>query len=120
MIDFVLRSVLTPGVLAARWVGLARVPELADVPRPALSIGLASKMALDELFFLTEALTARLVSVRDRARVGAEIGAALAFFEDAGFLEAPARYHLTPPPLEPAGMRPGQSRGLHYVHLSFA
>jgi hypothetical protein len=101
MLDLVLRSMLTPGVLAARWIGLAHVPELADLPRPPLSIALATKMALDELFFLTEALSIRLVSLSDRARIGAEVAAALEFLDSRGFLAAPERYHLAPPPLVP-------------------
>ena len=119
MIDLVLRSVLTPGVLAARWAGLTLIPELADVPKTRLSLGLATKMALDEIFFLTEALSIRLVSVRDRSRIADEVTTALAFFEDHGFLDAPARYHLDPPTLEPATMHPASSRGLRYVHLTF-
>ena len=119
MIDFVLRSVLTPGVLAARWAGLGRVPEVEDVPRARLSLGLATKMVLDELFFATEAISARLVSVRDRSRIAEEVAGALAFLETHGFLDAPTRYHRDPPPLEPTDLRPAQSRGLRYQHLVF-
>jgi dienelactone hydrolase len=120
MIDLVLRSVLTPGVLAARWAGLTQVPNVDDVPRAQFSVGLATKMALDEIFFLTEALSIRLVSVRDRNRIGGEVGAMLEFLETGGFLDAPERFHLAPPPLEPTGLRPAQSRGLTYRHLTFA
>ena len=120
MIDLVLRSVLTPGVLAARWAGLASVPQLDDVPTCRFSLGLATKMALDEVFFLTEALSARLVSVRDRERIAAELSAALAYFEARGFLARPDDYHLEPPPLRLATMRRASSRGLGYVHVTFA
>jgi len=65
MIDLVLRSVLTPGVLAARWAGIVQLPVTADVPATRWSIGLASKLILDEIFFLTEALSIRLISERD-------------------------------------------------------
>ena len=119
MIDLVLRSVLTPGVLAARWAGIAVVPELADVPTPRFSLGLAGKMALDEIFFLTEALSAKLVSVRDRSRIADELTATLAFFETQGFFAAPARYHLDPAPLVPASTHAATSRGLRYTHLTF-
>jgi hypothetical protein len=119
MIDLVLRSVLTPGVLAARWAGLVQVPEIADVPRTRLSLGLATKMALDEIFFLTEALSIRLVSVRDRSRIVEEVTAALDFFDARGFLARPATYHLDPPVLEPTSLRPATSRGLRYQHLTF-
>jgi len=78
MIDLVLRSVLTPGVLAARWAGLAQLPaSIADVPATRWSVGLATKMIMDEVFFLTEALSIQLVSVRDRRRIDEEMAAAL-------------------------------------------
>ncbi len=120
MIDLVLRSVLTPGVLAARWLGLAQVPDVDEVPRPRLSLGLATKMALDEVFFLTEALSVRLVSVRDRSRVAEEVERALELYDAHGFLDAPTRYHGDPVALEPIDLRPAQSRGLRYLHLRFA
>ena len=120
MIDLVLRSVLTPGVLAARWAGLVRLPDVADVPRARWSLGLASKLVLDEVFFLTEAFSARIVSVRDRTRIAEEATAALAYFQERGFLERPADYHLDPPSLEPTGLREATSRGLRYQHLTCA
>ena len=120
MIDLVLRSVLTPGVLAARWAGLIYVPDVADVPRARLSLGLAMKMALDEVFFVTEALSLRLVSVRDRSRIATELGAALELFDARGFLDAPVSYHPEPPVLTPTELRPATSRGLRYQHLTFA
>lgn len=120
MIDLVLRSVLTPGVLAARWAALTSLPAIADVPPTRWSFGLASKLLLDEVFFLTEAFSARLVSVRDRRRIADEVTAALEYFEAHGFLARPTDYHPAPPPLEPAGMRVASSRGLAYEHLTYA
>jgi len=119
MIDLVLRSVLTPGILAARWLGLARIPQFDAVPYPRRSLGLTTKMALDEVFFLTEALSARIISVGESARVAEEVSAALDFYAERGFLDAPERYHLDPPALEPLDLRAAQSRGLRYQHLTF-
>jgi hypothetical protein len=120
MIDLVLRSVLTPGVLAARWAGLAQLPVVADVPPTRWSIGLVPKLLLDEVFFLTEALSIRLISVRDRRRIADEVTATLEYFAARGFLDRPADYHVQPPALEPAAMRPATSRGLAYQHLTWA
>jgi hypothetical protein len=120
MIDLVLRSVLTPGVLAARWAGLVQVPSIVDVPPARLSFGLATKMALDEVFFLTEALSVRLVGVRDGNRIDGEVTAALELFGSRGFLDRPETYHREPQALEPTMLRAGVSRGLHYQHLSYA
>jgi hypothetical protein len=119
VIDLVLRSVLTPGVLAARWADAARLPAVDDVPATRLSIALATKIALDEIFFLTEALSMRIVSIRDRARIADEVASAAAFFGAHGFLDEPMRYHGEPAPLEPLDLRPAQSRGLPYTHLTF-
>ena len=83
MIDLVLRSVLTPGVLAARWASIVQLPVTADVPPTRWSVGLASKLLLDEVFFLTEALSIRLISVRDRDRIVEEVTAALAYLATA-------------------------------------
>jgi hypothetical protein len=90
------------------------------VPPARLSLGLATKMALDEVFFLSEALSLQLVGFRDGGRIDAEVRAGLELFESRGFLDRPDSYHLEPPPLEPAMLRAGQSRGLRYQHLSFA
>jgi len=121
MIDLVLRSVLTPGVLAARWAGLAQLPaSIADVPATRWSVGLATKMIMDEVFFLTEALSIQLVSVRDRRRIDEEMAAALGYFAARGFLDRPDDYHHEPTPLVPTESRDATSRGLRYEHLQFA
>ncbi len=121
MIDLVLRSVLTPGVLAVRWAGLAQLPTaIADVPATRWSVGLATKMILDEIFFLTEALSIRLISVRDRRRLDDELAEALAFFARYGFLDRPTDYHRTPAALVPSASRTATSRGLRYEHVQYA
>jgi hypothetical protein len=120
MLDLVLRSVLTPGVLAARWAGLTRIPAIADVPPARFSFGLATKMALDEVFFLSEALSMRIVPFSDGRRIDEEVAAALELFDARGFLARPEAYHHAPPPLEPVMVRAAQSRGLRYEHLSYA
>ena len=119
MLNLALRSVLAPGVLAARWVAPAGIADDDERPAAALSPGLVGKMVLDELFFLTELLSLRLVSLADCARLAHEVAAAVELFAHRGWLDDPARYHVAPPALEPLDMRRARSRGLDYQHLAF-
>ena len=101
MLDLVLRSVLAPGVLAARWMLPATAPALDQLPVSRLSVGLVGKILLDEVFFLTEVLSMHLVSPGDRVRLRNEVSAALELFTSRGWIASPSTYHRTPPPLEP-------------------
>lgn len=119
MLDLVLRSVLAPGVLATRWMFPATAPALDELPIPRLSFGLAGKMLLDEVFFLSEVVSMHLVSPRERVRLRSEVGAAMDLFSQRGWIETPQTYHRTPAALEPTDLRRAQSRGLRYQHLQF-
>jgi hypothetical protein len=113
-----LRSLLTPSVLAGRWVGRRR-PLPAGAPSAELTLGLAAKVALDEVFFLTEALSARVISLWDTGRIMREVADALELFGARGWLDAPLSYHRTPPRLHTWTLGRGRSRGLDYEHLAF-
>jgi dienelactone hydrolase len=119
MLDLVVRSVLAPGVLAARWVAPAALAETHELPAPRFSLGLAGKVLLDEFFFLTELLSLRLVSVADAARLAHEVTTAVELFTREGWIDDPRGYHPAPPALEPLDMRHAQSRGVAYQHLTF-
>src|SRR5436190_581654 len=92
-VEVALRSVLAPGLLAARWVGQQRVLGPDDPPSPPRSLSLAAKAALDEIFFLTEVVSAQFIAAGDLARFAEEVVAALAVFEARGWLASPERYH---------------------------
>lgn len=115
-----LRSLFAPGVLASRWVEQRRRPVATDAPTAPRSVALAAKVALDEVFFLTEAITMRFVSAWDGRRILAEVAAALETYAAAGWLDDPRRYHPTPPPLTSPTVSPGRSRGLDFADLAFA
>jgi hypothetical protein len=117
-VELAVRVPLAPLLLAARWTRAAGEPD-ADVPPARLSPGLALKIAADELFFLTEVLTASVVSLRDRGRMRDEAAAATALYEREGWLAAPAGYHPAPPPLEPSSITATRSRRLRFSHLRF-
>lgn len=116
------RALLAPSVLAMRWLWPSRgfVGELDGVPSVRRTPLVAAKIVLDELFFVTEVLSARFVTGADRARLQAEIADGVAFFERAGWLDDPAAYFPAPPPLEPRAFADTSSFGRAYRHLEFA
>jgi hypothetical protein len=118
-LELAVRVPLAPVVLAARWARFGGTGD-ADVPAPPLSPSLALKIAADELFFLTEVLSASLVSLGDAARIRGETYAAADLFARRGWLDTPAAYHPAPTPLTPLGVDEATSRGVRFQHLRFA
>jgi hypothetical protein len=90
------------------------------VPAATRSLGVAAKAALDEIFFVTEVLSASVVTARDGERLAAEVAAALALFAARGWLAAPEGYHRRPPPAAEVTLAPARSLGRDYLHLRFA
>jgi len=104
-------------VFAARWFGSR--PPAEDAPAARTSLSLALKIALDEVFLLTEMLSTPLIASRERHRLAAETSAALAFYEERGWLDHPTGYHTTPPPPEAVEIEPVRSRWFDFLHLRF-
>ena len=121
-VEIAIRALLAPGVLASRWLfstaGFGE-PD-GHVPSIRRSPLVAAKIVLDEVFFLTEVLSARFVSAADRLRLKTEIAEALAFFRNAGWLDDPRGYYPAPPALEPRSLTLASSFGRAYQHLTFA
>lgn len=114
-VEIGVRAAALPGVLGLRWAGRALADRRDDMPAPELSAGLAAKIALDELFFATEAASAVLAFGRGEwRRVRREVEAAHALYEKRGWLGDPASYHRAPPPL-----RDVRERGARVAHWSF-
>jgi len=90
------------------------------------SASLVAKMFLDELFFMTEVISARLAPAADVGRVAAEVEAGLRLYEKRGWLDDASGYHTEPPPLESWSFRPQRRawiptiRSLTFEHLAFA
>lgn len=118
-LELAFRGGAAPLVLGLRWRGWQTAGAAGGAPVPALGLGLASKIALDEVFFATEVLSAALVSPLAQRRVSGEVSAALERFRREGWIAAPERYHGTPPPLREAEteLRKGRSRWGDYRHL---
>ena len=93
------RGGAAPLVLGLRWRGWQQVAPPHDAPRRRGGFALASKIALDEIFFATEIVSATLVSLRDQRRVASEVREAIALYDARGWLADPAAFHVAPPPL---------------------
>ena len=97
-----MRASAIPLLLGSRLAGYSGKPTDAAIPRAQLSLGLASKILLDEIFFCTELVSAPTIAFSDRKRLARELAHALSVWKREGWLEDPASYHRTPPPLEGA------------------
>ena len=106
--------------VACGWTAQRCEPPIERVPQPELDLELAAKVAFDQLALAT-IVAARPRGLRfDVARAVEELREARALFERSGWLEKPASYHETPPPLESPILRYGRSLGLSLERLSFA
>ncbi|MEE9607832.1 MAG: alpha/beta hydrolase [Myxococcota bacterium] len=114
-----LRTGATPFVLGARLAGRARATDYKGVPTARGGLALASKIALDEIFFASEVVSATFVSLRDRRRIAEEVEQAVEFYARWGWLEDPARYHVAPPRLASVRTRRHRARWFSYQHLRF-
>ncbi|MCZ6782380.1 MAG: hypothetical protein O7G30_03635 [Proteobacteria bacterium] len=114
-----LRSGATPLLLGLRWARGAQRDRQQHVPPARWNVKLASKAALDELFFATELASGPFLRIRDLGRAAAEIDAALAFFRERGWDRRPAEYHATPPPARQPARVWRRSPWGEYQHLQF-
>ena len=120
-VELALRSGAAPIVLGARWMRRrGRRRRQRGIPTVRRGLTIASKIALDEFFFATELVSATIVSRRDRQRVAQEVEDSLALFAARGWLDDPAAYHDSPPPLEATSFDEVAGPGLAYRHLRFA
>ncbi len=115
----VARAAAAPITLGMRWVrhGVAR-PQ-ADIPSAKFSLSLASKIALDDLFFASELVSATFVSLSHRSRLAREISGSLDFFESRGWLTDPSAYHELPPPMGETKVSAVHSAFGFYRHLEW-
>lgn len=106
--------------VSAGALSVAQEPHASEVPEPVRSIGLAAQVAIDDaiLASMTLRLPALLSSEQDRVRH--EVHAARELFRDRGWLDRPAEYHETPPPLTDPQIRRAKSYNLEYEHLQFS
>jgi hypothetical protein len=116
-LEIVLRSTATPLIVGARIVSRFREEAPAGLPAPRRGLALASKIALDEIFLAAELASAPVV--RETGRLVEELSNALRLFGRRGWLDDPASYHQTPPPLEHVVLSPGRLPGFGFECLRF-
>jgi len=115
---------LSLSAVAAFWAAgrtaLQLEPHHEAVPAPEPSIGLAAKVALDDVILGLELAGGRgLGGVDDLARVIDEVDRCHALFARQGFLERPDTYHLEPPPLSDPELRTRRVAGRAVEVLRF-
>ena len=117
--ELVVRSVALPFVLGFRWLG--EHGDEAGAAPDATGHGWARrlKVAADELFFASELLAGGPSAFFDMARLRAEMQQSVAFFRARGWLDDPAAYHPTPPPLRDVALVDLMERRGSYQHLRF-
>jgi hypothetical protein len=114
-----LRSLIAPAFVAARLVERRSGGNPDGVPRPRPSLGLAAKVVLDEVFFLSELICGGFLAAWDHGRLADELARALDLYGARGWLDQPETFHAPPAPLAAPAVRRGTSRGLAYEHLTF-
>jgi hypothetical protein len=70
-----------------------------SLPAPHLSLGLAAQVAIDEALLAVAMAPNRFPLPGDYGRVAEELAEAEAMFTRRGWIDDPASYHRTPPPL---------------------
>jgi hypothetical protein len=106
--------------VAAGYLAVGQEPAHQGVPEPRMSLGMAARAAGDEFSMCGIVLTTWPLTVGSRAaRIGEELEEALILFEEKGWLDDPARYHRTPPPLERVASGDRRHRERGFEHLTF-
>jgi hypothetical protein len=109
-----LASFVAAGVLSIR-----QEPHHEGVPTPVPTLRLGAEVGLDEALLGTMSSTHVLARGDDLEEIRRDVHAARELYQERGWLEKPAAFHATPPPLEKPELRPRGIPGLDFEHLSF-
>ena len=119
-LELAARSLVLPWMLGLRWASRLGDTDRDGMPASPRTLALAAKIAADDFFFATEVLSSSIVlRGDDRRRVRRELAAATQLFERRGWLDQPAEYHRTPPPLRQVAERPTRIGTTRYQMLAF-
>jgi hypothetical protein len=113
------RSLALPWFFGLRWMSQQDRLDPREVPKADFSMGLAAKVAADEFFLATEVVSMSLAAARARDRIQREISAAVRLYDERGWLDRPALYHRTPPPLRRVRSQRARAGGFAFDHISF-
>lgn len=106
--------------LAAGYLAVGQEPVPVGVPEPRVGPKLVARAAEDELSMAAIVLSTWPLAVGSNAsRIGRELEEALDLFEERGWLDDPAGYHRTPPPLEKVEHGDLVHRERGFEHLTF-
>ncbi len=113
-----LQAVPETGAFAVRTLLRRRSSEpVPGLPATRLTPSLLAHVAMDEAMLTMLMGPERFPRRDDYVRVGAEVAAASRLFEQRGWLDDPASYHRTPPPLTQVQHGRGWATGLTYERL---
>ncbi len=118
-VELAVRGSAAPFVLGLRWRGWQRLVGREGAPAPRRGIALASKVALDEIFYASEVVSASMASLRELRRVASEVEAALTLYDARGWLDHPERFHTKPPELSNVEIETKRSRFGDHGHARF-
>ena len=106
------------GLAAGRLVAEDLEPA-EDQPLPELDLRLAAEIALDESVIGGLTTMMGVYSRPVQARVGEELEETLDWLRAGGWLNEPAGFHETPPPLGPVAVASARTAGLDYEVMRF-
>jgi dienelactone hydrolase len=106
------------GLAAGRLAAEDLVPA-EDQPLPELDLRLAVEIALDESVIGGLTTMMGVYSRPVQARVGEELEETLDWLRAGGWLNEPAGFHETPPPLGPVAVSAARTAGLDYEVMRF-
>jgi hypothetical protein len=118
-VELAVRGGAAPLVLGLRWRGWKRLVRREGAPAPRRGLALASKVALDEIFYASEVVSATMASLRELRRVARELEEALTLYEARGWLDHPEGFHIAPPPLRDVETETKRSRFGDHAHVRF-
>ena len=116
---FLLLLLSAASFVAAGWTSRRYASPHVDVPDPETTPLLALKVAGDEINLATMHIARSSPLLRDPDRLNEEVEEVRSFFEEKGFLEKPAEYHVAPPPLENPRLLLTRVRDTRYEELRF-
>lgn len=111
------RSGAAPLLIGLRWASAHAAELPSDIPLPRWGLALASKVVLDEAFFTTEVVLARIASRGAAQRFGRELPRALEQYHREGWLGDPASYHRDPPVPRAVELEDRRSALVRYRHM---
>ena len=105
--------------LCAGASAVAQEPDYADVPQPEPGPRLSGLVALDEAILGFEQFSIRIPTGKKAEQLVGEVLDGLDLMAERGWLDDPASYHLTPPPLTEPRITVRRAGKRMYEHLSF-